>query len=128
MKVLALLTLVTNAAFASQEGALWLTKFRLESESIEPRQLIVVEGVQEIDSGFRSLVITKAGKKYSVPEEKLKLLRGVRANGVRISEVSGYAVYIQFQLGWSSETYRTVLLTIRENGEIDVGKIEEKKA
>lgn len=126
-----LLLAVASAAYASQEGILALSSFRLESAGIGSSGKVVVEGKQNEKSQIVSLKVSAFGKDYVVPKEKLAGLSELLANGIRISYEAGYAelggrtIYVQLQMGFTSHTRMQVLVTVTEDGKIEVGKIEK---
>jgi hypothetical protein len=87
-----------------------------------------VEGKQNDKAQIVELKVRAFGKEYRVAPEQLKVLAGLGANGIRISYESGYEelggrnVYIQLQLGFTSHTAETALITITENGKIEVSR------
>jgi hypothetical protein len=129
-----LLVACASAAHASQEGVLVLSSFRLESAGIGASGKIVVEGKQDEKGQVVSLKVNAFGKEYVVPKEKLAGLGELLANGIRISYEAGYAelggrtVYIQLQTGFTSGTREQALVTVKENGKIEVGKVEKAEA
>jgi hypothetical protein len=118
---------------ASQEGTLPLTSFRLESNGKGSSGRIILEEKQNEKAQITSLKISAFGKDYTVPPEKLRQLADLHANGVRISyeegykELGGRTVYIQFQVGFTSSDEQKVLITLTEDGKINVGGIENGK-
>lgn len=133
MKVLfiAILAIVTTAAVASQEGILPLSSFHLESCGIGSSGKVVVDGRQNEKAEILSLKVTAFGKDYVIPKEKLSGLAELHGNGIRISyeagypEVGGRTVYIQLQMGFTSHTRMQALITVSEDGKVEVGKIEK---
>jgi hypothetical protein len=121
-----------NVAFASKEGILPLTNFRLESAGIGSSGKIVIEGTQNDDSQLADLKVTAFGKHYVMPKSQLKGLSDLMTNGVRISYEDGYAelggrtIYIQLQFGWHSATEKEVLITLTENGKFELSRQKGK--
>jgi len=132
--VVIVLLAVALSAPASQEGILALSSFRLESPGIGSSGKVVVEGKQSEKNKIVSLKIRAFGKDYVVPKEKLTPLSGLPSNGVRISYEAGHAefggrtIYIQFQMGFTSGTREQALVTLKENGKVDVSRAEMKGA
>ena len=133
MKGLALAVLVVgvaDSAYASQEGTLPISSFALESDGAGASGKITVAGKQNDKAQIVELRVRAFGKDYVVPPRQLALLAELRANGIRISYESGYeelggkTVYIQLQVGFTSHTAQTALITIKENGKIEVGKVQ----
>lgn len=124
----------TGSTPASQEGILPLSSFRLESLGIGESGRVVVTGAQNEKWEIVALRVVAFGKEFSVPPEKLAGLAELRANGVRISYCAGYrgfggrTIYIQFQMGFTSSTRREALITVTEEGKIDVGAVESRGA
>ena len=123
---------VTSGAFASKEGILQMSNFRVESEGIGSSGRIVVEGKTNAQFQIAELKISAFGKDHVIPSEKLALLADFRANGMRLSYEAGYkelggkTVYIQFQRGFTSGTQQEALLTLTESGKVDV-RIKDAK-
>lgn len=132
LPILAILLAVAATAPASQEGILALSSFRLESEGIGSSGKVVVEGKRNDESKAVSLKISAFGKDYVVPEDRLAGLSRLSFNGVRISYEAGYAelggrtIYIQFQAGFTSGTREKVLVTLTEDGKVEVIRTEVK--
>ena len=131
--VLTMILLTAGTAQASEEGILALSSFRLESAGIGQSGKIVVEGRENKKWQVVNLKISAFGKDYVIPKEKLAGLAELSANGVRISYEGGYpmtggrTIYIQFQMGFTSWTKQKALVTVSENGRIDVGKVETEE-
>lgn len=125
----ALLTMALSAS-ASQEGILPFSSFRLESAGIGSSGKIVVEGQQDSHDRLLSLTIAAFGKSYAVPKEKLAEIRDLPSNGIRISYEHGYAelggrtVYIQLQMGFTSFTKKVALVTLTEDGEVEISPVQ----
>lgn len=137
MRILCITTSLLACAIstlASQQGILPLSSFRLESLGIGESGRVVVTGAQNEKCEIVALTVVAFGKEFAVPAEKLAGLAGLRANGVRISYEGGYrglggrTVYIQLQMGFTSSTHRQALITVTEEGKIDVGAVESREA
>jgi hypothetical protein len=115
-------------AFASKEGILPLSAFRLESDGIGKSGKVVVEGKGDEDGHIISLKVTAFGREHVIPKEKLAELRGLMTNGVRITYDAGYAevggrtVYVDLQMGFPSGTRGQRYIAVKENGTIEIGK------
>lgn len=127
MKYLAMLALAfATSIYASQEGSLVLSSLRLESAGIGSSGKVIVEGKQDQTNRLLTLTVTAFGKIYVVPKEKLASLADFHANGIRISYEAGYAnlggrtIYIHLQSGVASETWKEALITLVEDGKIDL--------
>jgi len=124
------LLVFASTANASKEGILTLSSFRLESEGIGSSGKIVVEEKQNEKRQIVSLKISAFGRDYVVPQEKLSRLGDLQANGVRISYETGYrelggrTIYIQLQMGFTSFTKKQALITLTEDGKIEVSEIQ----
>jgi hypothetical protein len=121
------------SSYGSMEGILVLSSFHLESDGIGSSGKIAVEGRQNENAQMTSLKITAFGKDYVVPQEKLSPLAGLAPNGIQISYEQGYAdlggrtLYIQFHMGFTSSTVRKALITLTEDGKIEVGGIQNEQ-
>ena len=126
-----LLLAVASSAHASKEGILALSSFRLESIGIGSSGKITVEGKQNDKAQIITLRISAFGKDFVVPPEKLRPLAELQSNGVRISYEAGYqeqggrTVYIQLQMGFTSHTVKKAVITIKEDGQIDVSEVQD---
>lgn len=124
----------TGSTPASQEGILPLSSFRLESLGIGESGRVVVTGAQNEKREIVALRVVAFGKAFSVPADKLAGLAELWANGVRISYEAGYPgfggerIYIQLQMGFTSSTHRQALITVTEEGKIDVGPVDSPGA
>ena len=136
MKVLALAILLlafASSVHASKEGILAFSSFRLESNGIGSSGKITVEGKQNDKAQIIALRISAFGRDYVVPPEKLRQLAELPSNGVRISYEAGYkelggrTVYIQLQMGFTSDTTKKALVTITEDGKIVVSEVQNEK-
>ena len=129
--LITLLLAVASVSYASKEGVLVLSNFHLESTGIGSSGKVIVEGKQNEKSQIMSLKISAFGKDYIVPKEKLDGLAELQANGIRISYEAGYTelggrtIYVQLQMGFTSHTRMQTLITVTEDGKIEVGKIEK---
>src|SRR5205823_1259570 len=125
-----LLLAITCSVHASQEGILAFSSFRLESDGIGSSGRIVVEGKQNEKAQIIAMKIGAFGRDYVVPKEKLAQLVELPANGIRISyevgykELGGRTVYIQLQMGFAHSTRKQALITLTENGKIEVSEIQ----
>lgn len=119
---------LTTAALASQEGPLPLSSFRVESDGIGDSGKISLEGREDDKGRLVELRINAFGKGYVVPSEKLKVLGNLAANGIRISYESGYeeiggrTMYVHLQAGFVSHTVESALVTVTEDGKVEVGR------
>lgn len=122
------LTFATHA-FASKEGILPLSAFRLESDGIGDSGKVVVEGKGDKDGHIVSFKVTAFGSEHVIPKEKLVELAGLMTNGVRITYEAGYAevggrtVYVHLQMGFLSGTGGQRYIAVKENGTIEIGKL-----
>jgi hypothetical protein len=122
-----------NSVLASKEGILPFSRFHLESDGIGSSGKILIDGQQNQSSQIAELRITAFGRNYVVPKEQLAGLAELPTNGVRISYEAGYkelggrTLYIQLQMGFTSFTKKQALITVTENGKVEVSKIELKE-
>ena len=106
-----------------------MSSFHLESAGIGSSGKIVVAGEQNEKQQIVSLTIKAFGKDYIIPKEKLSGLAELPANGIRLSYEAGYpqlggrTIYIQFQMGFTSKTTKMALVTLSEDGKIEVSII-----
>jgi hypothetical protein len=137
MKIFPVVVVLFAAALhasASKEGILALSSFRLESAGIGSSGKVVVEGNQDEKNKIVGLKISAFGKDYVVPEDKLTALSGLRSNGVRISyeagqaELGGRTIYIQFQMGFTTGAREQALVTLTEDGKVEVSRTKMKGA
>jgi hypothetical protein len=115
-----------SSAQASKEGILPFSNFRIESDGIGKSGKVIVEGKQGKDDRLISLKVTAFGKQYVIPKDRLAELKGLAANGVRLSydhgyvETGGRTIYVQFQMGFTSSTRERALITLTEDGTIRI--------
>jgi len=135
MKALAAITLIlafASSAIASKEGILAFSSFRLESTGIGSSGKVVIEGSQDANGQITALTIRAFAKDYVVPKDKLVKLAELHSNGIRIAYEHGYAelggrtIFIQLQMGFTSFTKKAALITLAENGKIEVSDIRMK--
>lgn len=127
---IALLSLAfANITHASKEGILPLASFHLESAGIGGSGKVVVEGQQDDKDRIAALKVEAFGKLFEVPQEKLRGLSELPTNGIRISyergyvELGGRTIYIELQMGFTSGVRKQALVTITENGAIEIGAV-----
>jgi len=88
---------------------------------------------QDAKAQITALTIRAFGRDYVVPKEKLAKLAELPSNGIRISYEHGYTVlggrtiYVQLQMGFTSVTKKEALITLTEDGKIEVSEIQMKK-
>ena len=123
---------MAGTAYASQEGCLPISSFRLESDGAGASGKIAVAGKLNDKAQIVELRVTAFGKEHVVPPEHLRTLADLRANGIRISYENGYeeldgrVVYVQLQVGVTSHTAQTAVISIMENGRIEVSKVRNE--
>ena len=134
MKALFTITLLiafASSAIASKEGILAFSRFRLESAGIGTSGKVVVEGNQDANGQITALTISAFSKEYIVPKDKLAKLAELHSNGIRISyehgypELGGRTIYIQLQMGFTSLTRMEAVVSLSENGKIEVSNIQK---
>jgi hypothetical protein len=115
----------TLNANASEEGIISFNKFSIESSTLKSG-LVSVEGMKGSSGKYEKIVIHAFGKIFSVPEEILSTLPADRINGVQLSGEGGYeilggeTIYIQFQVGFTSEVSNKFIISVNERGDIEV--------
>jgi len=113
------------AAVASKEGVLRLSEFRLTSPGIGQSGAVVVSGEQNANQ-FVSLTVQALGRTASLSKDQLTKLRGGFVNGLQISyegghrELGGRTVYIVLFKGFTSGPQETQLISINEQGTVEV--------
>jgi len=123
-----------NSLLASKEGILAFSRFHLESDGIGSSGKILIDGKQDENGKIVELKIMAFGRNYVLPKGQLAGLAELPANGVRISYEAGYkelggrTLYIQLQMGFTSFTKKEALITVTENGKIEVSKVELKES
>jgi hypothetical protein len=132
--VSALVLTIASSIHASEEGILPLSSFRIESNGVGESGKIVLEGKQNDQWQIIELKLTAFGHQYVVPPEKLRPLAGFGANGIWFSyevgykELGGRTIYVQFQKGFTSGTEHSALITITEDGNVEVREIKKEAA
>jgi len=123
-----------DSVLASKEGILAFSRFHLESDGIGSSGKIIIDGQQNQSSQIVELKISAFGRSYIVPKEQLAGLAELPSNGIRISYEAGYkqlggrTLYIQLQMGFTSFTKKQAVITVTEDGKIQVSKVELKQA
>jgi hypothetical protein len=121
---------MARGSYASQEGLLPISRFRLDSDGMGRSDKITVEGKQDAKARLIQLKVKAFGKRFVVPPSQLGSLDRLCANGIRLSYESGYedlggrTLYIQLQMGSTSRTLQTALFTLTEDGKIELGRIQ----
>jgi len=121
----AALLLVPIVAQGSQEGALALSSFTIQSAGIGDSGPVTISGTQ--DSNMITALSVKAfGKEFNLTTKQLQELKGLRANGIQLSYEHGYkdlggrTVYLQLSLGFTSERRSAKMVVVNERGDVTV--------
>lgn len=115
--------------FASKEGILNINKFVLESEGIGSSGPVKISGEKNQRGEFVSLTVEAFSQKYEISPENLAKIRETSFNGIQISYCGGYpelggrVIYLIFQLGFIGRVDRRILLSLTEDGKIEVSTI-----
>jgi hypothetical protein len=123
MLLLALAT-ISNVN-ASQEGALVLGSFKVESPGIGSSGPVIVSGTQ--GKGITSLRVEAFGKQFDLTPDQLKSLQRVSANGLQLSyeggyeELGGRTIYLIFTTGFTRQVIQRTFVIITESGSVKVG-------
>ena len=135
MKILlAIVVLLAGAAvvaLANQERPVPFSTLRFEANADGRSGKVVVEATQDEKAGLVAFKVVAFGKDYVLPKGQLSALSAVRWNGVRVigdSGIFGHTIWIQLQLGFSSDTKESVMIRISNDGSIELYKPEPKKA
>ena len=122
--------IIAQVAGASQEGALVIGSFRLESPGIGESGSVIVSGTQG-SRGIESLKVEAFEKQFILDQPQLQQLNGFRFNGVQLSyergykELGGRTLYLLFSLGFTSGVVERRFVVITESGSVKVGaKVE----
>ena len=124
---------IATSAFASKEGILAFSEFRLESPGIGSSGKVVIEGHQNEKAQIVALKRNACGTNYIIPKEMLAKLTDITSNGIRISyehgypELGGRTIYIQLQMGFTSFVRKEALITLTENGKVEVSDVQTKE-
>ena len=119
------LAFVVGTVDASQEGALVLEKFTIESPGIGSSGPVIVSGTQ--GKGITSLRIEAFGKQFYLTPDQLMSLQRVSANGLQLSyeggyeELGGRTIYLLFTTGFTRQAIQRTFVTIKESGSVKVG-------
>jgi hypothetical protein len=128
--IIVLLTSATIVALANQERAVPFSTLRFESSANGRTGKVVVEAIQDEKVGLVAFKVVAFGKEHVLPKEQLSALSGVRWNGVRViddSGVFGRTIWIQLQLGFSTDMKESVMIRISHDESIELYKPETKK-
>ncbi|MDD5070663.1 MAG: hypothetical protein PHV17_08040 [Candidatus Omnitrophica bacterium] len=118
------------SVFASQEGALKLSSFVLESKGIGESGPVLVNGIVAESNNVTSLSIKAFGKDYEVVNDELAKIPKAFYNGIQLSYEKGYQslngrqIYIILQSGFISGVNKRVLISVSENGDISVRELK----
>ena len=125
--VVLILNFLALPAFSSQEGVLPLSEFLLKSDGIGNSGMIIVEGKKDSQGIFTKLNVKAFGKTFDVSGEPLKRFPIKAPNGIQLSydegnkETGGRTVYINFLLGTSQESSKSVfMLKVSEDGKQEI--------
>jgi hypothetical protein len=119
-----LLTAVPLAG-ASDEGALPLGSFRIDSPGNGASGPVVVFG-RQTESGIASLQVEAFGKVFTLSPQHIKNLEGTLINGLQLSqeshfrELGGPHIYLMFTMGITSGMTQKKLVTISKRGDITI--------
>jgi len=108
--------------FASQEGILSISSFRLESKGIGSSGNVVVTGKKDDSGVLVELKVKAFSKEINVPKKTLAKISTKYQNGIQISYEAGYkklggrTVYILFQKGYTSSVKEKAVLAVKEDG------------
>ncbi len=129
--LIAVFILLSSFAFASQEGALKLSSFLLQSEGIGESGSVTVQGTIAETNKIIHLSINAFGKDYKVPDEELEKIPNAFYNGIQLSYEKGYEslggknIHIILLSGFTSGIDKRVLISLTENGNIDIQELRE---
>ncbi len=117
---------ISSFAWASQEGALALSTFSLESNGIGESGAVEVKGTISENKEVTALSVNAFGKTYIVPAEKLSKIQNGFYNGIQLSYEAGYkelggkTIYIVLQSGFTSGVTQRIMISLTESGTIEI--------
>lgn len=120
--------LVVQNAFASKEGVLPFSEFKIESRGIGDSGIVVVEGVKDTAGKYKKLTVKAFGKVIEVSNDVLSQIPSEYQNGIQLSyeggykELGGRSIYIVFQRGFTSGIVESFIIAITEDGSSRVVK------
>jgi len=124
--VLLILGLLVSNAYSSVEGVLSFSSFLFKSKGIGESGPVIVSGDKNNKNEIVFLNIEAFGKKYELTKKNLKSIPKLPYNGIQLSyehgykELGGKTIYVSFQVGFTSGVTKKVLITITENGKIEI--------
>ena len=123
--LLFVLLLSSQITFASVEGMIPLTEFRLYSEGLGDSGKLVIVGTTD-KFKLVSLVVKAFGKEYKAPPQVIARVQDQHVNGVSMSYESGYketggrTIYVSLTSGFSGDVKSKIVVRITEEGLIEV--------
>jgi hypothetical protein len=123
--IVAILCSFANNLYASKEGILINSKIDIESIGIGESGPIIVSGTQG-PGGINNIDVKAFNKIFKVNKDKLAKLKDFNYNGIQISYEHGYrdkqgkTIYIKLIKGFTDREAETHIITIMEQGTIEV--------
>jgi hypothetical protein len=129
--VAATVLLVPIVAHGSQEGALALSSFTIQSPGIGESGPVTISGTQNANT-VTALNVKAFGKEFNLAPKQLQELKGLGANGVQLSyergykELGGRTLYLQLSFGFISEKRSAKVVVVSERGDVTVMDVRTK--
>lgn len=118
--------LLAPAAFASEEGMLPFSEFRIQSKGIGESGIVIVEGLKNASGKYKKLSISAFGKVIEISDKLLTQIPSKYQNGIQLSydpgwkQLGGRTVYISFLSGFTSGIKETFIIAVTEDGKQSV--------
>jgi len=119
--------LMFQVTYASQEGMLGFSQFKIVSKGIGHSGKIIVKGEQDVNGKYKQISIDAFGKILKVPKKILKKMPKYY-NGIQLSYETGYktrggrTIYIIFFTGFTSGIKEKFTISVCEEGKVDIIK------
>jgi len=126
--VITIAFLMIPSAFASQEGVLALSEFKIQSKGIGESGIVVVEGMMDASGKYKKLTVKAFGKTIEVSNDVLRQIPSKNQNGIQLSYEVGYkdmggrTIYIVFQKGFTSGITESLIIGVTEDGRSKIVK------
>jgi hypothetical protein len=120
--------LMIPSAFASQEGMLPFSEFKIQSNGIGESGIVVVEGVKDTSGKYMKLTVKAFRKTIEVSNDVLRQIPSEYQNGIQLSygggykELGGRIIYIVFQKGFTSGKIESFTIAVTEDGNSQILK------
>ncbi len=120
------LLLFATQTFASQEGALAFENFEINSRGIGESGPILIIGKTNSNGKYESIIVKAFNRSIPIEKSVLDQIPFNSQNGILLTYESGYkllggkTLYIQFQFGFTSGLIQKFIVSVNEEGAVNV--------